>query len=172
VAITTFAGNLYVLDAGGPAAPGQIWRYLPTAGGAYDVSPQPWFQGDASVLQGATAFCVDGAIWVVRADGDLVRLSAGRPEPFALAGPPGGPAPAPLHGAAVYTEAGYGSLYVVDGPQRRLVQLSRTGRVEREIPDVTAPSDPVHGLWVDEPAGRALIVTESRLQEVGLAGGP
>jgi hypothetical protein len=33
---------------------------------------------------------------------------------------------------------------------------------------VAAPGDPAQGLWVDEGAGRALLLTEQRLQEVPL----
>jgi hypothetical protein len=49
---------------------------------------------------------------------------------------------------------------------RRLVQLAKDGRFERQITDVVPNGEQPVGLWVDEAGGRALILTESRLQAV------
>jgi hypothetical protein len=164
VAMTTYGSNLYVLDAGEGAAAGQIWRYLPSADGAYDTSPQPWLQTDGVLLRGATSFAIDGAIWVGREDGAVLRLLAGRQEPFTpslLAAPVS-------FAAAVFTAAGYRSIYVFDAGARRLLRLTRGGQLEREVRDVTLAGDPFRGLWVDEAGNRALLLTEQRLQEVPL----
>jgi hypothetical protein len=164
VAMSTYGSNLYVLDAGEGPAPGQIWRYLPSADGAYDTSPQPWLQADSALLRGATSFAIDGAIWVGREDGAVLRLLAGRQEPFT---------PSQLDtpvafAAAVFTAADYRSLYVFDSGVRRLLQFARGGQLEREVRDVTMAGDPFRGLWVDEAGNRALVLTEQRLQEVPL----
>lgn len=168
VAMATFQGNLYILDAGesGGGATGQVWRYTPSAGGGYDAPPQGWVLGDTAFLRSATGFAVDGAIWISRDDGAIVRLIGGRPEPFAAAG-----LPAPIeHAAAVATAPAFRSLYVLDSGARRLVQLSKAGAFEAEVADVALPEDAVRGLWVEEAAGLAYVLTQQRLQEVPLAG--
>jgi hypothetical protein len=166
VGMATFQGNLYVLDAGETGSTPQLWRYPPTAGGAYDAPPQPWVQGDSAFLRSATGLAVDGAIWISRDDGAIVRLMGGRPEPFAATS-----MPSPIeHAAAVATAPAFRSLYILDSGARRLVQLSKSGAFEAEVADVALPDDPFRGLWVEEGAGLAYVLTQQRLQEVPLAG--
>jgi hypothetical protein len=163
VALAVYAGNLYVLDGGVTGSSGQIWRYTPGAGGAYDAAPQAWLQSDAGVsLAGATSLAIDGLIWVGRADGTVLKLNAGRAEPFA---PAGLDAPVAVVGA-IYTERGFASLYLVDSAARRLLRLAKDGRFETQVTEVFGIGEHVRGLWVDESSGRALILTDQRLQEV------
>jgi hypothetical protein len=162
VAITAYAGNLYVLDPGAADGRGQIWRHVETPGG-FDGDPQPWVQPNSGAnLSAAHGFAIDGAIWVACGEAGLVRLVAGRQEPFQ----PSGLEVPIMSAGAVYTEFGYHSLYVVDSTMRRLVQLAKDGRFERQITDVFPNGEQPVGLWVDEAGGRALILTESRLQAV------
>jgi hypothetical protein len=162
VAIAAYAGNLYVLDPGAADGRGQIWRSVGTPGG-FDGDPQPWLQANSGAdLSAARGFAIDGAIWVACGEAGLVRLVAGRPEPFQ----PSGLDPPIASAGAVYTEFGYHSLYVVDAALRRLVQLAKDGHFERQIMDVFPKGEQPVGLWVDEAGGRALILTESRLQAV------
>jgi hypothetical protein len=161
-AIAAYAGNLYVLDTGGDGPP-QIWRYPGTGDGGYDAPPQAWLQSPAGVPLGdATGMAIDGAIWISRRNGEVLRLAGGRPEAFAPSG-----LEQPITSAgAVHTERDYRSLYVVDAALRRLVQLRKDGQFERQVADVFPPGEEPRALWVDEPAGRALVLTDRRLQEV------
>lgn len=161
VAIAVYAGNLYVLDV--PAdAPAQIWRHAGTSGG-FESDPVPWAQPSATgALAGATGFAIDGQIWVARADGAILRLAGGRQEPFALSG-----LAEPVRATgAIATSANDQALYVVDTAARRVLQLGKDGRLEQEVANVFPPGEQVHGLWVDEPSGRVLVLTDARLQEV------
>lgn len=168
VAMAVYAGNLYVLDAGavGAQAPaGQIWRHPGTPNGGFEADPQPWLQPDSGVsLERASSFAIDGAIWVSGSDGAILRLIGGRAEPFEIAG-----LDVPIAAiGAMYTQRSYRSLYIVDLAARRLLQLSKGGQVEHIVSDAVLPGEHAHGLWVDEPSGRAFILTERRLQEVSL----
>jgi hypothetical protein len=164
IGLATFGGALFVLDTGDSGAPGQVWRYAAGAGGGFDTPPQPWVQGSSAFLRNATGFAVDGALWVARDDGSIVRLVNGRVEPFAPAR-----LDAPIERAgAIASGPAFRSLYVYDGGGRRLLQLSREGVFQGQVRDAAVAEDPVQGLWVDENAGRALLLTEQRLQELPL----
>jgi hypothetical protein len=164
VGMATLQGHLYVLDTGTAAGPGQVWRYAPGASGAYEAGRQPWVLGDPAFLRNATGLAADGDLWVSRDDGTIVRLVAGRTEPFAAAR-----LDAPIaRAAAVATAPGYRSLYVLDEGARRLVQLSKAGLFEGQVPDVARSGEAALGLWVDEGVGRAFVLTDRRLQEVPL----
>ncbi|HEX2517243.1 MAG TPA: hypothetical protein VH257_21245, partial [Chloroflexota bacterium] len=164
IGLASFGGALFVLDTGDGAGAGQVWRYAGGTGGGFDAPPQPWVQGSSAFLRNATGFAVDGDLWVARDDGSVVRLVNGRVEPFAPAR-----LDAPIeHAGAVASGPAFKSLYVYDGGGRRLLQLSREGVLQGQVRDVAAAGDPAQGLWVDEGAGRALLLTEQRLQEVPL----
>jgi hypothetical protein len=160
-AIAAYAGNLYVLDSGGDGSP-QIWRHPGTVDGGFDA-PQAWLQTPSAVPLGdATAMAIDGAIWITRRNGEILRLAGGRSEPFALTG-----LEQPISAAgAVHTERDYRSVYVLDTALRRVVQLRKDGQFERQVLNVFPTGEVARALWVDEPAGRALVLTERRLQEV------
>ncbi len=165
VAIATYAGNFYVLDTGTGDGPGQIWRYGGTPGGGFDSDPQPWMVlSSGATVNGARGFAIDGSIWVARGEAGLLRLTGGRPDPFQ---PTASDAQIGSAGA-VYTEFGFDSVYVVDAMSRSLVQLSKDGTSARRVLDVFPVGEHPVGLWVDEPGGRALILTDARLQDVTL----
>ena len=164
-AIAVYLGNLYVLDAGSPGSGGQIWRHTAGAGGGFDGEAQAWLAPNAGVtLDGATAMAIDGAIWVSRDDGSVLRLAAGRPEPFE---PRGVERPIRTAGA-VYTDRALAAVYVLDAAERRLLKLAKTGQLEAAVPDVIPIGEHVRGLWVEEAGRRALVLTDRRLREVPL----
>ncbi|MGH2355374.1 MAG: hypothetical protein ACRDJN_27510, partial [Chloroflexota bacterium] len=165
VAMATYAGNLYILDAGDAASAGQIWRIPGTGNGGYDAEPQAWLRPDSGVsLHGAIGFAIDGAIWVTRDDGSVLRLAGGRREPFQPA-----ELETPILSAGpIYTAPDYRSVYVVDAAARRVVQLAKSGPFERQVREVFPAGEHPRGLWVDEATGRALVLTDQRLQEVTL----
>ncbi|MGI8423232.1 MAG: hypothetical protein ACR2NO_03830 [Chloroflexota bacterium] len=166
IAISTYSGNLYVLDVGVSGSGGQIWRHGAGASGGFDGDAQAWVALNAGVnLENATSFAIDGAIWVARSDGAVLRLSAGRPEPFELRG-----INVPiLTASAVYADRALASVYVVDGAARRILKATKSGQFEAETPDVFPIGEHAYGLWVDETGLRALVLTDRRLQEVPLA---
>ncbi|HET7772075.1 MAG TPA: hypothetical protein VFN74_25100, partial [Chloroflexota bacterium] len=163
--IATYAGNLYVLDAGSAGSAGQIWRHAAGAGGGFDGDAQAWLLPSAAVnLDGATAMAIDGAIWISRNDGQVLRLFGGRPEPYE---PRGLDVPIRVAGA-VYTDVALGAVYVLDSAERRLLKLAKTGQLEQSVPDAIPLGEHARGLWVDETGRRALVLTDRRLQEVPL----
>ena len=138
-AVAAFAGNLYVLDA----ASGQIWRH---------AGEGPKQLGDAEPLLAQAlspglgrSVAVDGAVWVITTNGDLLhyrRTSIGQPatrEDITLRWQ--GEA---VHATAIQALDSQRNFYLLDAPGRRIVKLTKDGRevarfdLPHDLPDVTA----------------------------------
>ena len=117
-AIAAYAGNLYLLDAGG----GEVWRYLP-AGGGYD-SERSGLLGAVS-LRGAAALHVDGDVFVLT--GDAVRRFTGSREGVAQLQGIDRPLNAP---AGLAADAG--TIHIADRGGQRIVVGDRDGPFLRQ----------------------------------------
>lgn len=171
VAAVIYGASMYVFDAGGPVAgqppSGKVWRHPLTAGGNYDADAVAWLAAGQSVdLTLASDVATDGAFWVSRRDGTIVRLAAGRAAVFELKG-----ANLPTRLGAIYTDQGTRSIYVVDEASRRLIRISKDGVIGSAVDSVLAPGEAARGLWVDEDAGTAVVVTTARVVVVPFPGG-
>lgn len=149
-ALTSFSGNLYVLDA----AAGQVWRHEEDRGrflAASGVLAQP-FSPNALV-----SFAVDGSVWVVSSGGDIGLYKRVGLAPTATkadltirwAGPP-------VKATAIQALDVQRNIYVLDAPGRTLVQLTRDGR---EVARFALPKDlaPPTAFFVSE--GQRLVYT-------------
>ncbi len=88
VAITTWQGRFYILDAGA----NQIWRYLPS-GTSYPDPPEEYFPEDfGTSLKNAVDFDIDttGNVYILFSDGTMKRFSSGAEEQFSFNGMPDG----------------------------------------------------------------------------------
>ncbi|MEP7288044.1 MAG: hypothetical protein ABI947_20005 [Chloroflexota bacterium] len=88
VAIATWQGRFYILDAGA----NQIWRYLPT-GITYPDAPEEYFAATSKPdLKDAVDFAIDGSgnIFVLFSNGTLKRFNGGAEQPFSFNGLPDG----------------------------------------------------------------------------------
>jgi hypothetical protein len=88
IAVTSWQGKLYILDPGA----NQIWRYE-ASGGTYANSPIEYFQGDNRPdLRSAVDFSIDddkGSVYILLANGTVLRFVSGNQVPFAFTGFPG-----------------------------------------------------------------------------------
>ena len=114
-AITTYAGNLYLLDPRG----GEVWRYLP-AGDGYD-SERSGLLGGAEI-GGARALLVDGDVFLLQ-EQRLRRFRLGEELAPLLQG-----VDRPLQSpAGVVEDVARARLYVADRGGRRVVVSDRDG---------------------------------------------
>jgi hypothetical protein len=160
--ISTFNGNLYLVDEKAK----QIWRYRPTARG-YENPPEPYFSDSQQVdLTGLQSIAIDGNIWLLYADGRLIKYLAGQQQPFAYQG-----LPTPIATAsAVVAPADGDQIYVADTGNGRIVEFSKdTGQFQRDLRP--AQGDMLHqlrGLYLDESAGAFYILTDTQLYKADL----
>gem|GEM_PF-1297457 len=168
VTAVIYGASMYVFDAGvaatGQGPVGRVWRHPLTAGGNYEGDAVAWLApGQAVDLTLASDVATDGAFWVSRRDGAIVRLAAGKAEILSLKG-----ASLPTRLGAIYTDQGTQSLYVVDEVSLRLIRIGKDGTIGPHVDSVLSPGEAVRGLWVDEDARTAVVVTTGRVSVVSL----
>jgi hypothetical protein len=153
--IYAYSGRLYVVDEGA----NQIFRYNPAD---YSQSPEPWFAAQTPVnLSGVRAVAIDGDIWLLFANGQIVRYQQGMQVPFALE------SNIPLPGEPVDMAMGTQSdslIYLADGNEARILVFDKSGAFQRQLQ--AAEGDPLRGLsglYVDEVGGSIYILTQSAL---------
>lgn len=133
--LVSFSGNLYVLDA----TSGQVWRHEEDRGKF--LAPEPVL-AQAFAPNALTSLAVDGSVWVTTTAGDIGlfrRVGLATTVTKADFAPKwtGGPVKA----TAIQAIDSQRSIYVLDAPGRRIVQLTRDGReVARfDLPKGLAP---------------------------------
>lgn len=137
-AIASFVGNLYVLDA----QSGQLWKHEEENG---KLGPATAYLAQALQPNSVRSVAVDGAVWIVTTNGDLLRF---RRSGVATTAAREDFVPRwqgePVRATAVQAIDGQRSIYLLDGPGRRIVQLGRDGRevarfaLPAELPEATA----------------------------------
>lgn len=150
-----FFGNLYVLDS----QRNQILKYLPTpADGGYSNAPQEYIIEGANVdLTGAVDMAIDGHVYVLYANGRILKLMSGASVPFEVIG-----LDTPLNNpTAIFTNADQDTqyLYVADRGNKRIVQLTKDGRFQKQYKVDTDAFNELRSLWVDELEQKMYIVS-------------
>jgi hypothetical protein len=161
-AIATYLGNLYVLDA----ASNQVFRYA--YDGGYNSPPDDWFAlSQARDLRGAVDMAIDGAIYILYADGRLERYLSGERQAFPMEG-----LAEPLQQpAAVYTDLPEEArhVYVADPGARRVAQFTKEGVFVRQFRFANGDYfDGVAALHVDEMNRRLYFVSGGTLYACAL----
>ena len=130
--LVSFSGTLYVLDA----ASGQIWRHEEDRGKYLAADPVFAQTLSPNVI---TSFAVDGSIWITTTAGDIglfkrvgLATTAAKVDftPKWIG--------APVKATMIQAIDSQGSIYVLDAPGRRIVQLTRDGR---EVARFDLPKD-------------------------------
>ena len=136
--LVSFSGNLYVLDA----ASGQIWRHEEDRGTFLAADP---VLAQALAPNAITSFAVDGSIWITTTAGDIGLFKR---VGLATTATKADFAPKwtgdPVKASAIQAIDSQRSIYVLDAPGRRIVQLTRDGRevarfdLPKDLPPPTA----------------------------------
>lgn len=114
--ISVFLTNLYVLDKD----EGQIIKFVPASGSAYTNSN---YLTDASSFSKVSSIAIDGAIYVLYADGKIDKFLKGAKQSFNLTG-----LNKPLSNPTrIYTDADSDSIYILDKGNSRIVVLNKEG---------------------------------------------
>jgi hypothetical protein len=163
VAFDNFNNNLYVLDPGANT----ILKYQWTAGG-YEIGPINYLDPrDGVDISEAIGFAIDGDIWVLFADGNIVRFSGGREVPFEITGLDADA----VRATRIFTEVDTDSLYLVDQPNNRIVQIDKRegseGAFVRQFK--YAGSDDffadIRAIWVSEIDGKLIVLGKDSLRQ-------
>jgi hypothetical protein len=124
-----YDGKLYALDAEG----NQVWRFNYTGDGFGEA--EGYFAAPAPDLSTAVDMAIDGAVYVLLANGQIYKFFGGEQQPYQLNG-----LPQPLlRPVALVSEgdAASGALYVADADAQSIVALTKSGEFIYQIKDPT-----------------------------------
>ena len=149
----SYEGNFYLLDS----SLNQILRHEPD----YGDLPEGYFPTPGEVdLAGAVDMALDGQIYVLYADGRVLKFLGGQPEPFEITG-----LYEPLQNpTALFTSEEAEFLYVADAGNDRIVQLTKEGSFLRQFRAGQGEAfDELKGLFALEKYNLLYFVSDSTL---------
>jgi hypothetical protein len=152
--IESFTGRLYLADAG----VGQMWRY---PAGQYDqLPPSPWF-AEPLRLDELTSLRIDGEVWLLMRNGQVLRYREGAQLPFSLDQSVG------MMREPVDLFVGDGTnpyLYVADGGSGRIWVFDKEGVYQKQL---AAPEGDalrgLSGLFIEDVTDSLFLLTSSAL---------
>lgn len=163
-----YDGKLYALD---PAA-SQVWRLYYTGNGFGEA--EGYFAAPAPDLSTAVDMTVDGALYVLLADGQIYKFFGGEKQSYELSGLPQ-PLARPI---ALVSEgdATSGALYVADADAQSIVALTKSGEFVYQIKAPVLPGGSVDGsalagmeaLALDQESRTLYILASGRLYSLAL----
>ncbi len=148
-----FEGNFYLLDVEAK----RILKYLPTA---RDYNSAPLHYIVEAEFESAVDMAIDGDIYVLLAEGVIMKFTAGERQPFVVEGLEEGFS----NPQAIFTNPETEHIYVVESG--RVVELSKEGRFVRELRPSREEGEAFQQLsavFVDEGRGRLFILSGKRL---------
>ena len=149
----SYEGSFYLLDS----SLNQLLRYEPDYGGL----PEHYFPTPGEVdLAGAVDMAIDGQIYILYADGRILKFLGSQPAPFELVG-----LYEPLRNpTALFTSAEAEFLYVADAGNKRIVQLTKEGRFLQQFKAGEGEAlDQLKGLFASETYHRLYFVSGNKL---------
>ena len=152
----SYNGNLYVLDANA----NRILKFAPT-GEDYRSAPTDYVAPGQKVdFAGAVDMAIDEFVWVLLADGTVMKFDKGNLLPFEKKG-----LEQPLRTpVAMALPPGTQNVWVGDAGNRRIVQFSKGGDFLKQLkPDDPNVMNDLRGLAVDEVGKRFYFVNGNRL---------
>ncbi len=144
---------------------GRILRYLPT-GRTYNLAPTDYLGVESRIdLTDPVDLAIDGAVFVLRSDGAVLKFAAGEIQPFSQSG-----LDIPLSRPTAIHAAGE-RVYVADPKARRIVVFRDSGE---SVGELRAPRDEeeafagLRSVFVDPEASLLFIVSGQRLYTASL----
>lgn len=155
--VASLGRDLYLLDVGA----NRIWRYILTPQG-YIQQPIEHLPPELTIdLSRVVDFAVGDAMYLLTADGEVLRFAAGQRLPFQMAGLER-MLRAPV---ALSTSAQQRSVYIADAGNCRILRLQRDGRLERQFRPGEGMKDlrDLQSILADEASHRLFILTRDKL---------
>lgn len=160
-AVDSFQGRLYILDT----SAGQVWRYEPR-GDTYPDQPDRYFVTSPPKPMGeALDVVIDGNVYLLYADGTILKFRQGENQPFETSGAPDGIGQAVAF--AVDRDSRSGTVYVADRANSRVIELKSDGTFHAQF-HAAGVIDELEALAVDETAGRLYVLSGGRLYTASL----
>jgi len=148
--ISSFAGNMYVLDKTG----NQIYRYPGQAGGTFGTQ-QDWLSASTKAdFSQAVGWGMDGAVYVLYPNAKMLKYSLGSPQNFSISGV----VPGIGNIDAIYADPDNQYIYLLDKAGKRVVVVDKKGNYKAQYTD-------------DQIAGaKSLVASEAQKEIILLTG--
>lgn len=148
--------RLYGLDV----TNNQLFKYNPTQTG-YDKGA-PWIKEDGVDISDGTSLAIDGDIFIMKMNGQILKLSKGKSEPFTVNGlDPQLDAP-----RIIWTYNDVNNIYILEPTNRRVVVLDKTGRLIKQY-TANEWQNPT-GMVVDEAKNAVYILDNNKIYQFSL----
>ena len=152
---TVYNRRLYSIDTKN----NQIYRHDSILTGF--AQGKEWVKDGTNIRDGVD-IAIDGDVWVLKDNGQIMKFATGASQPFAVQGLD----PALGKGGKLWTYTDVNNLYVLDPTNKRLVILEKDGKLKKQI---TAPEfDNLGDMVIDEPNQTAFLVNGSKLYKISL----
>ena len=159
--VDSFEGRFYVLDT----VADQIWRYDPR-GDTYPEQPDRYFvTSPPKPLEDALDMAIDGNIYLLYADGTILKFLQREPQTFEVRGVPDGVGQ--VVAFTIDRNSRSGAVYLADRTNRRIIKLDSDGAFHAQF-RATEFLDELESLAVDEMTGRLYIISGGRLYTASL----
>lgn len=155
-ALRTFAGNLYILDAGSS----QIWKYQGTDLGF--ASPSAYLRAGSVDFSNVTSMAIEGAIYVLSAKGNVAEFASGSTLNFDITGldkPFSEP-------TSLFTSDEANNLYILDTGNNRVVVLDKKGNYLAQYVLPQTLSSPT--ILADETVRKVFLLSGSKVYSFDL----
>jgi DNA-binding beta-propeller fold protein YncE len=121
-----------------------------------------WLAPDlpSQLLAGTISMAIDGNVWVLKEGGEIIKLFKGKQAPFAYIITP--PLQKPIK---IFTDLDVAYLYLLDSKTRRVVILSKDGKLINQLTaeEFSSPSD----MAVDEKNKKIYLLDGNKTFEIG-----
>jgi len=156
VSLVGFGGNAYVLDKKG----GQIWRFAGLEDGL--ASPRGYLKGEEFDFSEAVSMAIDGSVWVLFSNGEIVKYTRGLKDAFSIAG-----LDTPFsEEIRLFTNEDVESLYVLDKLNTRVVVIGKSGEYRGAY--IWSGIAGARDLVVSEELGKILLLTGDRIYGINI----
>jgi hypothetical protein len=160
--LSTYEGNLYVLDVGRE----NILKYIP-AGDDYRHAPTDYVKGAVDInWPDVVDMAIDGFVYLLLSDGTMVKFAGGESQPFSVEGLD----PALETAVTMFASPQSESIFVADGGEGRIVELSKEGKLVRQYraTDGEEPLGELESFTVDPVLGRIFVGSPAGVFDTGL----
>lgn len=154
--LASFNGRIYVLSNN----KNQIYRYR-TSGSGF-VADLEWYKDDGSKIAGTTSLTIDGSVYILKKDGQILKLENGLVQEFKV----GAIDPLMSNPTKIRVPDGSKFIYVLDPANKRLVVFDKQGKLINQYYSDTFNS--LKDFTVDEKNKKAYLVNGSSIYGVPL----
>lgn len=157
IEVTAFTGNIYLVEKNNST----IWRYQGSAG--LFSSKDNWFgEGVSPDLSDTKAMAIDGSVWLLGANGKILKFTLGKPDPFNISGVDGD-----LGGiVSFYTNEESDYIYLLDKTNSRVILVDKKGVYKAQY--VSEQIKNASGIVVSERDGKIILLSGPKLYSIDL----